>query len=44
MREAVSLGWQVVDWIETILRHGPGDVQGEPIELDQELYNATVRA
>jgi hypothetical protein len=42
--EATSLGWQVVDWIETMLRHGPGDVQGEEIELDQELYDATVRA
>lgn len=44
MAEATSLGWQVVDWIESTLRHGPGDVQGEDIELDQEFYDALVRA
>jgi phage terminase large subunit-like protein len=32
-----TLGWQVVDWIEHYLVHGPGDVQGEPIQLDDEL-------
>jgi hypothetical protein len=32
-----TLGWQIVDWIETYLVHGPGDVQGEPIELDDEM-------
>lgn len=41
---AKTLGWQVADFIETILRHGPGDVQGEPIELDQDFYNVLVRA
>lgn len=41
---ASSLGWQVADFIETILRHGPGDVQGEPIELDQDFYNVLTRA
>lgn len=25
-----TLGWQVIDWIEEYLCHGPGDVQGEP--------------
>lgn len=24
-----TLGWQVIDWIEAYLPHGPGDVQGE---------------
>jgi phage terminase large subunit-like protein len=33
----LTLGPQVIDWIETYLVHGPGDVQGEPIELDDEL-------
>lgn len=32
-----TLGWEIVDWIETYLVHGPGDVQGEPIELDVEM-------
>lgn len=29
-----TLGPVVVGWIERNLVHGPGDVQGEPIELD----------
>jgi hypothetical protein len=33
----LTLGPQVIDWIETYLVHGPGDVQGQPIELDPEL-------
>lgn len=32
----ISLGWVCIDWIETHLVHGPGDVQGEPIRLDDE--------
>ena len=32
-----TLGPVVVDWIETYLVHGPGDVQGEPINVDVEL-------
>lgn len=31
-----SLGWEVIDWIETYLVHGPGDVEGQPIALDDE--------
>lgn len=33
-----SLGYGLVDWIETYECHGPGDVQGEPIELDEEWF------
>lgn len=32
-----TLGWGVIDWIESMLCHGPGDVQGDPIELDEEF-------
>lgn len=32
-----TLGWQVLDWIEAHLCHGPGDIAGEPITLDDEL-------
>lgn len=32
-----TLGWQVIDWIEEMLPHGPGDVQGDPWELDDEF-------
>jgi len=32
-----TLGWEVVAWIETYLVHGPGDVQGSAISLDDEM-------
>lgn len=33
----LSLGFQLIDWIEHHLVHGPGDVEGEPIALDDEF-------
>ena len=39
-----SLGWQIADWIEAYCCHGPGDVQGEPIELDDEWLRFLVHA
>lgn len=33
----LTLGFAAIDWIETFLVHGPGDVQGEPVELDDEF-------
>ena len=36
-REWPTLGKPVLDWIETYLCHGPGDVQGERIFLDDEF-------
>jgi hypothetical protein len=32
-----TLGWQVVDWIETMLVHGPGDIEGDDISVDDEI-------
>lgn len=32
-----TLGWQVIDWIEAYLCHGPGDVQGDDIQIDDEI-------
>jgi phage terminase large subunit-like protein len=32
-----TLGWGVIDWIETYLCHGPGVVKGQPLELDDEF-------
>ena len=32
-----TLGWYAVAWIEHFLVHGPGDVQGQPIVLDDEF-------
>ena len=31
-----TLGWGVISWIEGYLRHGPGDVHGQPWTLDDE--------
>jgi phage terminase large subunit-like protein len=39
-----TLGWQVVTWIQKHLVHGPGDVQGTPIRLDDELLTFVLRA
>jgi phage terminase large subunit-like protein len=36
-----TLGPLVCDWIETYLCHGPGDVQGQPLVLDDE-YRAFI--
>lgn len=32
-----TLGFQVIDWIEAFLPHGPGDVQGDAWEIDDEI-------
>lgn len=32
-----TLGLQLVDWIEAHLVHGPGDVEGQPVVLDDEF-------
>jgi hypothetical protein len=42
--EFPSLGPQIVIRIEDYLIHGPGDVMGEPIVLDDEFYEFVVRA
>jgi phage terminase large subunit-like protein len=39
-----TLGPVVCDWIEAFLVHGPGDVQGQPIELDDEFRRFIYRA
>lgn len=42
-RSFPSLGDEIVEWIEEYLVHGPGDVVGEPIVLDDEFYEFIVR-
>jgi hypothetical protein len=32
-----TLGWQVIDWIEAYLPHGPGDVEGDDWVIDDEF-------
>jgi phage terminase large subunit-like protein len=33
----LTLGLSVIDWVESYLIHGPGDVEGEPVTLDDEF-------
>jgi phage terminase large subunit-like protein len=42
--QVCSLGYEVADWIEAHCCHGPGDVQGDPIELDREWLTFLVEA
>lgn len=44
MTEVLSLGFAAVSWIEHYLVHGPGDVQGQDIELDDEFAAFIVKA
>lgn len=39
-----SIGWAAIDWIEHFLVHGPGDIQGQPVELDDEFAAFLVKA
>lgn len=39
-----TLGFSAVDWIETFCVHGPGDVQGQPVELDDEFAAFILKA
>jgi hypothetical protein len=39
-----SLGFYAVAWIENFLVHGPGDVQGQAIELDDEFAAFILKA
>jgi hypothetical protein len=32
-----SLGWLAVAWMEFFCRHGPGDVQGQPVVHGEEF-------
>jgi hypothetical protein len=39
-----SLGWYAIRWIKEFLVHGPGDVQGTRIDLDDEFAEFLIRA
>ena len=39
-----TLGWAAIDWIEHFLVHGPGDVQGQRIDLDDEFAEFILKA
>lgn len=36
-----TLGWVALEWMETFLCHGPGDVQGQPLLFDEEFAQIT---
>lgn len=40
--QVCSLGYQLIDWLETYTCHGPGDVEGEPIRFDDEVFDFIV--
>lgn len=40
----LTLGFAGIDWIEHYLVHGPGDVQGQPVELDDEFAAFIVKS
>lgn len=42
--QVCSLGYEVYDWIIAYCCHGPGDVQGEPIDFDDEWLDFIVEA
>lgn len=44
MDDLTTLGWVAIDWIEELLCHGPGDVQGQDVEIDDEFAAFIVRA
>ncbi|WP_162908291.1 hypothetical protein [Allorhizocola rhizosphaerae] len=37
-----SLGWFATAWMEHFTVHGPGNVQGQPVTLDDELTEFVV--
>ncbi len=39
-----SLGYEVLDWIHAYCAHGPGDVQGEPLNYDDEIRDFVIEA
>lgn len=42
--QVCSLGFQVIDWLEAYTCHGPGDVEGDPITFDDEVFDFIVAA
>jgi phage terminase large subunit-like protein len=39
-----SLGYEVLDWVHTYECHGPGDVQGEALDYDDEMRDFVIEA
>lgn len=43
MAQQPTLGWAAIEWIHRWVPHGPGDVQGEPFDLDDEECRLLLR-
>ena len=39
-----SVGYEVIDWLTEFACHGPGDVQGDPLDFDDETFDFIVAA
>jgi hypothetical protein len=39
-----SLGYEVLDWLHAYCCHGPGDVQGEPLDYDDEMRDFVIES
>lgn len=39
-----SLGYEVIDWLHDLACHGPGDVQGQPLDWDDEIRDFVIEA
>jgi phage terminase large subunit-like protein len=37
-----SVGYEVLDWVHAFECHGPGDVQGEPLDYDDEMRDFVI--
>lgn len=44
--QVCSLGYEIIDWLETYACHGPGDVMGQPLNFaaDAEVEDFIIRA
>lgn len=40
--QVCSLGYAAIEFIESNMVHGPGDVQGTPVEVDDEMFDFIV--
>ena len=42
--QVCSLGYEVIDWLLAYTCRGPGDAEGDPLTLDDEVFDFIVAA